>query len=738
MSKNIKTISFSVMLFLCCGNVSASFSGGSSVLEPWIITDAAHISQEMQLSPVDIHKIEIILHKDAPTITGSEARGGIPEPVEETEWLKVRVEGTNKYVLISDVLKQCSPETEEELIRQEEAKQAQLDEKNKEYQTTLANRNRLIQEKAKLEQDNQRTQTRIRELDDLGSRIEKLIQKLKTINDVYRSEEKRQEELTQKINDTTKYISEAEQDLVKDREELKRIEKWAKAKKEDKKETQRQVRELEKLDMYDENSNLGIILFARKAFARQHAAEASSLALRVRTKEEDLERTHKDLAKMQRTKTESIVRIKDLIQRKTKTDQELQQVKAELATAEQQKKDLGGRIEANTKRLKELEEQIPLAEHVKEETKGAAKASEVELTELKQRNESKRKANIILHGLAESILGRNFRGFSLYISLIQRINTIFGVGTVVGIQNANSSVPTLLNSLKLEVLANIGGKIITSSIGSSENPREKFVERLSKVWEELFTNVHDIADYKSWYVASMDLFDKTISIIHLCKDGATRAIQQLFLSNLETSPAITRSFFEEKVKDFREHIYKHFQSECLMKQMISEKPEELETDRNMPFYKYALHGSTEYRCADGNQISKTDVAIITNSVLKKVVEKLSNHDYRGFSFVFTETGFNIVPSQILYTRRKYIQGMKFADLPIENFVLARGLCFGYKEPTKEGELPYELKASFTPDQLNEVCFHLSFERIGATWNMQGTMFQAIPFDEVEIEGEEDE
>ena len=139
---------------------------------------------------------------------------------------------------------------------------------------------------------------------------------MKTINDVYRSEEKRQEELTQKINDTTKYISEAEQDLVKDREELKRIEKWAKAKKEDKKETQRQVRELEKLDMYDENSNLGIILFARKAFARQHAAEASSLALRVRTKEEDLERTHKGLAKMQRTKTESIVRIKDLIQRK--------------------------------------------------------------------------------------------------------------------------------------------------------------------------------------------------------------------------------------------------------------------------------------------------------------------------------------------------------------------------------------------------------------------------------------
>ena len=641
-------------------------------------------------------------------------------------------------MLISDVLKQSSPETEQELIGQEEAKQAQLDKKNKEYQITLANRNRLIQEKAKLEQDNQRAQTRIRELEVLGSKIERLNQELQVIGSIYHSEEEEQKKLTQKINDTTKSISEAEQDLVKDQEELKRIENWAKAKKEDKKKTQRQVRELEKLDMYDETSDLGIILFARKAFARQRAADASSLALRVRTKEEDLERTHKDLAKMQRTQTESIARIKDLIQRKTKTDQELQRIKAELATAEQQKRDLGGRIEANTKRLKELEEQIPLAEHAKEETKGAAKASEIELIELKQRNESKRKANIILHGLAESILGRNFREFSLYISLIQRINTIFGIGTVVGIQNASSSVPALLNSLKLEVLTNIGGKIISFSTGSSENPRERFVERLSKVWEELFTNLHDIADYKSWYVASMDLFDKTISIIHLCKDGATRAIQQLFLSNLETVPAITRSFFEEKVKDFRKHMYKHFQSECLMKQMISEKPERLGTDRNMPFYKYALHGSTEYRRANGNQISKRDTPIITDSVLKKVVEKISGHDYGGFSFVFTETGFDIVPSQILHTRRKYVQGIKLADLPIENFVLARGLCFSYKEPTKEGELPYELKASFTPDQLNEVCFHLSFERIGATWNMQGTMFQAIPFDEVEIEGEEDE
>ena len=78
MSKNIKTISFSVMLFLCCDNVTASFSGGSSIPEPWIITDSTHISQEMQLSPVDIHKIEIVPPKDAPTITGSEAGGVFP------------------------------------------------------------------------------------------------------------------------------------------------------------------------------------------------------------------------------------------------------------------------------------------------------------------------------------------------------------------------------------------------------------------------------------------------------------------------------------------------------------------------------------------------------------------------------------------------------------------------------------------------------------------------------------
>ena len=745
MSKNIKTISFSVMLFLCCANnVSASFSGGSTVPEPWIITDSTHISQEMQLSPVDIHKIEIVPPKDAPTITGSEAGGGIPEPVEETEWLKVRVEGTDKYVLISDVLKQCSPETEQELIGQEEAKQAQLDEKNKEYQITLANRNRLIQEKAKLEQYNQRAQTRIRELEVLGSKIERLNKQLSEIDSICSSEGCKQKSLDQQIANAKKAFEESEGDLRKTQAELKYIQETRQRKDADKIAANKQVRELNKfsqdvgIDLSGEVTMAQIMQTIRRVHSKRYSDEESRLFSEARAKEENVERLRKELARLEEEKANSIDKVRRLHTTQTLANQQLQQLQTELATAEQQKRDLSGRIEANTKRLKELEEQIPLAEYAKEETKGAAKASEIELTELKQRNESKRKANIILHGLAESILGRNFREFSLYISLIQRINTIFGIGTVVGIQNASSSGPALLNSLKLEVLTNIGGKIISFSTGSSENPRERFVERLSKVWEELFTNLHDIADYKSWYVASMDLFDKTISIIHLCKDGATRAVQQLFLSNLETFPTIARSFFEEKVKDFREHMYKHFQSEPLMKQMISEKPERLGTDRNMPFYKYALHGSTEYRRANGNQISKRDTAIITDSVLKKVVEKISGHDYGGFSFVFTEIGFDIVPSQILHTRRKYVQGIKLADLPIENFVLARGLCFGYKEPTKDGELPYELKASFTPDQLNEVCFHLSFERIGATWNMQGTMFQAIPFDEVDIEGEEDE